>query len=148
MCKSLYTFNYWYPRIFIQLVFEVFYLTLLAPVSEVWGKVMFSEACVSHSVRGGSLCDVTPCLAAWSHVPSRGSLSLVSCSFHWGISLGVPIQGSLCGRVSVGGSLSRGSLPMGSLSRVVSVQWSLSEGPQNQKSRQYASYPNAFLFYD
>ena len=28
-----------------------------------------------HSVQGGSLYDVTSCLAAWSHVPSGGSLS-------------------------------------------------------------------------
>ena len=42
---------------------------------------MFSEAPVSHSVHGGSLYDVTSCLAAWSfwrgpcawfHVPSGG----------------------------------------------------------------------------
>ena len=40
-----------------------------------WGKVMFSQACVSHSVQsgeGGSLYNVTFCLAAWSHVPSGG----------------------------------------------------------------------------
>ena len=59
---------------------------------------MFSEVCVSHSVhRGwGSLYDVASCLATWSHVPSRGSLSLVPCSF----------QGGLCH----GGSLSRGGV--------------------------------------
>ena len=52
--------------------------------TEVWGKVIFSQAYVSHSVqRGGggggevergSLYDVTSCLAAWAQVPSRGDL--------------------------------------------------------------------------
>ena len=37
---------------------------------------------------GGSPYDVTSCLDAWSHVPSRGSLSLVPCSFCWGLCLG------------------------------------------------------------
>ena len=47
---------------------------LLLPANEVWGKVIFSQACVSHSVhRGeGSLYDVTSCLTAWSYVPSGG----------------------------------------------------------------------------
>ena len=38
------------------------------------------------SVGGGSLYDVTSCLAAWSHVPSRGSL--VTCSFGGTLSWG------------------------------------------------------------
>ena len=36
---------------------------LLPPANEVWGKVIFTEACVSHSVEGVSLHDVTSCLA-------------------------------------------------------------------------------------
>ena len=49
---------------------------LLPHANKIWGKVIFSQACVSHSVHGGgSLYDVTSCLAGWSHVPSRGSLS-------------------------------------------------------------------------
>ena len=62
--------------------------------NEVLVKVIFSQACVSHSVHGvrGSSYDVTSCLGAWSHVPSgKGGLCLVPCSF-WGVS----VQGSLC----------------------------------------------------
>ena len=37
---------------------------------------MFSQACASHSVHmGGSLNDITFCLAAWFHVPSGVSVS-------------------------------------------------------------------------
>ena len=76
----------------------------LPPASEVWGKVIFSEACDSHSVHRGSLCDATSCLAAWFHVPS------------WlGVSSLVPM---FLSRVSVQGGL----CPGWSLSRVVSVQ--------------------------
>ena len=39
---------------------------------------------------GGSPYDATSCLAAWSHVPSGGSLSQVPCSF-----LGVPVSGPM-----------------------------------------------------
>ena len=49
----------------------------LPPANKVWGKVMFLQACVSHSVHGGHLYDVTSCLAIWYHVPSGGSQSLV-----------------------------------------------------------------------
>ena len=52
---------------------------LLPPAKEVWGKVMFSQVVVCP--QEGSLHDVTSCLAAWSHVPSRGFLPLVPCSF-------------------------------------------------------------------
>ena len=39
---------------------------------------------------GGSLYDVISCLAAWSHIPSRGSVSLVPCSFWGSLSSGDP----------------------------------------------------------
>ena len=47
---------------------------------------------------GESLYDVTSCLAAWSDVPSRGSLSLVPCSSQ-GVSIPGPmfLPGGLCG---------------------------------------------------
>ena len=57
----------------------------LPRANAVWGKVMFLHTSVILST-GGGLYDVTSWLAAWSHVPSRGSLSLVPCSF-WGISV-------------------------------------------------------------
>ena len=59
---------------------------------------VFTPVCQSFC-SGGSPCDVTSCLAAWSHVPSRGvsvsgpmlfpggSLSLVPCSFQGGLFL-------------------------------------------------------------
>ena len=40
--------------------------------NKVWGKLVFLHLSVSHSVHEGVL---TSCLAAWSHVPSRGSPS-------------------------------------------------------------------------
>ena len=91
---------------------------LLLPANEVWGKVIFSQVCVNHSVhRGGrgSLYDVTSCWAAWSHVPTRGSLS------------GRPLsRGSLSRRSlyrgSVGVGWEGGIRPVGSLYRLVSVQ--------------------------
>ena len=55
---------------------------------------MFSQVSVN---RGGSLYDVTACLAAWSHVPSGGSLSMDVSA--WGVSVqgvsvwGVSVQG-------------------------------------------------------
>ena len=54
---------------------------------------MFLHLSVSHSVHRekGSLYNVTSCLAAWPHVPSGGSLSLVPCSFQ-GVSGGSPRQ--------------------------------------------------------
>ena len=66
-------------------------------------KSMYQSFCS----QGGSLYDVTSCLAAWFHVPSGGSLCLVPCSFP-----GVSVQGALCPRVGLcqGGFLSRGSL--------------------------------------
>ena len=50
----------------------------LPSANEVWGKVMFLLACVN--LFTGGLYDVTSCLVPWSHVLSRGSLSLVPCS--------------------------------------------------------------------
>ena len=66
-------------------------ITILPPANEVWGKVIFSQ--VSLSVHMGSMYDVTSCLAARSHVPSGGSLSLIPCSF-WGVF----VHGGLCHR--------------------------------------------------
>ena len=87
---------------------------------------MFLQVCVSHSVHGGgrSLYDVTSCLAAWSHVPSRGSLSLGPCFFEGFLS------GGFLSRV--GGGLSRGSLG-------ISVQGDLC------RESEKAGYGNAFL---
>ena len=86
------------------------------------GKVIFSEVCVI-LFTGGFLFDITFCLVAWSHFPSRG----VSVSGPMFLLGGISVQGSLClGRslsrvvlsrgVSVNGSLS-GGLCLGSLSR-------------------------------
>ena len=103
------------------------------PPANVWGKVIFAQACVCHSVHwGGGLYDVTSCLAAWSHVPSRGSLCLVPCSFYGGLypgglyyvtsclaawfhapSVGVSVSGPM---FLLGKSLSAGLYPGGSLS--------------------------------
>ena len=113
----------------------------LPPASEVWGKIIFSEACGSHSVHRGSLYDVTSCLAAWFHVPSVGGLhlwsqvSLKGLCPGWSLSRVVSVQGGLC----PGWSLSRWSLsrlvsvqgglyPGWSLSRVFCPGWSMSRG--------------------
>ena len=127
------------------------YSVLLPPTNKVWGKVIFSEEGVSHSVHRASLYDVTSCMDAWSHIPSRGSLSLAACSF-WGSVSGGSLLGGLClgwslsGGLCLEGSLSRcwslsgvlcqgrslcpgeGSLSKGSLSRRVSVQGDLCPG--------------------
>ena len=66
------------------------------PANEVWGKVMFLLVCDILLTGGrGSLYNVTSCLAAWSYVPSEGSLFLVPYSF-WGSCLWyhVPYGGS------------------------------------------------------
>ena len=73
---------------------------------------MFSEIVCSF-FPWGSLYDVISCLAAWCHVPSRRSLSLVPCSFQ-----GVSVQG-----VSVQGVSDQGVSDQG-----VSLQESLSRG--------------------
>ena len=113
--------------------------------SFVQGNV-FTGVCLS---TGGSLYNVTSCLAAWSHVFSGGSLSLVPCSFQ-----GVSVQEGLCPMgISVKGSLCRRGLCLGGL-----CPWGLCSGalcaegisrenpPPNQKSRWYTSYWNAFFF--
>ena len=56
------------------------YKILLPPANKVWGKVMFSEASVILSTGGLRMMSL-PCLAAWSHVASKGSQPLVPCSF-------------------------------------------------------------------
>ena len=71
---------------------------------------------------GGSLYDVTSCLATWSHFPSKG-VSFPGSMF---------LPGCLCR----GMSLFIWGLCPGVLCR---------ETPQNQKSGQYASYWNASL---
>ena len=94
---------------------------------------------------------------------SRGSLYLVACSF-WGslprgarsrgsLSRKSPSRGSLSRGFCPGGFLSRGSLSRGFLSRGSLSRGSLSRGlcqgepPRHMvKSRQHASYWNAFLF--
>ena len=93
--------------------------------------------------RGGSQYDVTFCLAAWSHVPSRGVL----CAW-----LHVPSRGSLSkGTFSKGVSVQEG-LCLGSLSTGISVQGALCQGNPGQrppctvKSKWYTSYWNALLF--
>ena len=50
---------------------KMLHFTTLPYANEVWGKVIFSQASVSHSVHWGAVNDVTFCLAAGSHVPSR-----------------------------------------------------------------------------
>ena len=47
-------------------------MNLLPPENEVWCKVIFPEASLMSIWGGGPLYDVIFCLAAWSHVPSRG----------------------------------------------------------------------------
>ena len=61
------------------------------PANEVWPKGMFLHMFGILSIVGGgrTLYDFTSCLAAWSHVSSRGSLSLVPCSFWGSLSRGV-----------------------------------------------------------
>ena len=58
-------------------IYILFTTPRLPLANEVWAKVIFAEACVSHSVilfpgARGSLYDVTSRLAAWSHFPSGG----------------------------------------------------------------------------
>ena len=86
---------------------------------------IFTGICKSFCPQGGSLYDVTCCLAAWFHVPS-GDL----CPWSH-----VPTRGLYPGGVSVQGGL----CPRGGLFPRRSPPW-------NQKSRQHASYWNTFLF--
>ena len=103
----------WSPQVLVSAA-EI----LLSPANEVWGKVIFPQACVSHSIAlgwGRSSYDVTSCLAAWSHVPS--------------------------GWVGLGGGVG------GPVVSVVQGESLLGDSPPNKKSGQYASYWNAFLFH-
>ena len=121
---------------------------------------------------GGGVFDATSCLAAWSHVPSRGVLVsgpmfllgdlCPGGSLSRGVSVGgslprsvVSVQEwSLCPEVE---SLSRGTSVWGRVSvQGISVRGSLSRGglcqrdpqqrpPRMVKGGRYASYWNAFL---
>ena len=77
-------------------------LVLLLPPANLGQGNVFTHVC--HSVHGSGLYDVTSCLATWCHVPSRGSLSLIPCSFQRGLCLEVlyPNGLSLGEGVSVG----------------------------------------------
>ena len=110
----------WFLLLILFFFQWLFFQWLILFISRKWslrqGNI-FTGVCLSM----GSLYDVTSCLAAWSHIPSR-SLPFSQCS-------NVPSRGSLSReRVSVGGCLCR-------------------EIPQTQKSGRYASHWNAFLFH-
>ena len=119
--KEYVSFN---KHIFLNLEESVsrMYKILLPPANKVWGKVMFSEASVILSTGGLRMMSL-PCLAAWSHVPSKGSQPLVPCSF----------------------VLFRGSVTRGSLSREGTV--GSPPPPRNEKNGRYTSYWNAFLLH-
>ena len=86
---------------------KIFFYVFIACKRSLGQGNVFAPVC--HSVQGGSLYDVTSCLAAWSHIPSGGSLSRGSLS-------GVSVQGGSLSGVSVGGgSLSREDLCRGGL---------------------------------
>ena len=64
----------------------------------IWGTIMYSEVCVSHSVHRGGW-DVTSFLATWYHVLSKGL-----CSEMWYmVKEGSGEGGSVKGRCSEGG---------------------------------------------
>ena len=88
---------------------KIFFYVFIACKRSLGQGNVFAPVC--HSVQGGSLYDVTSCLAAWSHIPSGGSLSRGSLS-------GVSVQGGSLSGVSVGGGVfvQGGSLSGGSLS--------------------------------
>ena len=117
---------------------------------EVWGKVIFSETCVSHSVDGGGG------LCAWSHVHSGGLCPgrTLSAGLH---------PGGFCpGGLWHGGLCPWGSLSRASMSKVVYVQGCLCPGgclsrgsllgrppcteTPTVRSGRYAPYWNASLF--
>ena len=92
-------------------------ILLLPPANEVWGKLMFSQTCVSHSDHSeGSPYDVTSYVAARLHVPSRVFVQWVSVQ---GVCVqrGISVQkGSLSrgGGISLRGSV-KGDVCLGSL---------------------------------
>ena len=144
---------------------------LLPSANDIWDKVMFSQACVSHSVhgrgglllgglpRGGLLMGGRVCLegvcilGVWGKVIF--SEACVSHSVHGEgfcmMSLPVWLSGptSLLGGLCPGwGESLWGLCPGQSLSRGCFVQGGLCrETPKNQKSGWYASYWNAFLVF-
>ena len=109
-----------------NLVYNTFIAASLPPANEVCESYVFTDVCLSTgvSVQGG-FCP-------------EGSLS------RGPLSRGVSVQGGLCpGRyLCPGGSLSGRISVRGSLSRGVFVR----ETPQMVMCRRYASYWNAFLF--
>ena len=122
-------------------------ILFLSPANKVWSKVIFSEACVI-LFTGWISVWYHFCLAAWSHVPSRGSLSGGS------LSRGSLSRGSVSGGVFVWrGSVSGGVFVWrvsvwGFSVQGVSVQGGVSVGrppPLLWMSRWYASYWNAVL---
>ena len=86
------------------------YITLLPPANEVWGKVIFSQACVRNSVHGG--CAIPACIAGG--IPACLTVGLGGCypSIHcrWYPSMpcsksrgeGVPAPGGLLRGMSGG----------------------------------------------
>ena len=93
---------------------------LLPPANEVWGKVIFSEACVKNSVRGGF-----PAYLAGHMTNQQG-----------GLLLGVP---------ALGGSAPRGCLLRGGACSG-GAWWSPPSPRNGYCCGRYASYWNAFLF--
>ena len=57
----------------VSLQYNQFHWPSLLPVNEVWGKVIFSEACVKNSVYRGCLVQGGVC--SWGDAWSRGGLS-------------------------------------------------------------------------
>ena len=104
------------------LLFSTKHFMPMIKACKIWGRVLFLYVFVCS--QGMSLYDVTSCLVAWSHIPSKGSLSLVQYYF-WG---DLCLEGSLPGE---GGSVSEGLCQV---------------NPCSIKSGWYASYWNAFLF--
>ena len=98
----------------------------LPPANEVWGKVMFSQVFVCPPGRG--VC-VPACITG--DMTGGGSLSQHSSQ-----------------ATRLGGSLSRGVCPRGSLSKVGGLYprgVSVRDTPHTVMSGRYASYSNAFL---
>ena len=94
-----------FPTIFLVFSFIVGLFPCYCPQTKFFGKVIFSQPWVSHSVH---ICMMS--LPVWLHGPLEGdSLCLVPCSFcgvsfHRGVSVqGVSVHGGLCRRRSVHG---------------------------------------------